>query len=148
MSLHDWLDSGWLVEHAATPAEVRDQLIAAAADLADARKDVSAPWRFAIAYNAALRLASAALEVAGYRAARERKHYRTIAALPLVLGADAQELADFLDRCRAKRNDVTYETTSAVSDAEADELIEAVVELDERVRRWLKARMPAALQGL
>jgi hypothetical protein len=145
MSLQDWLASGWLVEHAATPGEIRDQLNAADADLADARKDVSAAWRFAIAYNAALRLATAVLEAAGYRAARDRKHYRTIAALPLVLGPNAQDLADFLDRCRAKRNDVTYEAASAVSDAEAEALIEAVVELDSRVRRWLRTRMPEAL---
>jgi hypothetical protein len=52
---------------------------------------------------------------------------------------EAEELADYLDRCRARRHDVTYEALSAVSEAEAVELIEAVVELEERVRRWLSA---------
>ncbi len=118
---------------------------AAGADLADARKDISPAWRFAIAYNAALRLATAALEGSGYRVSRDQKHYRTIAALPLILGPGAEELSAFLDGCRAKRHDVTYETLSAVTDEEADELIEAVRELDRLVRRWLQSRMPDAV---
>ena len=145
MSLEAWMANGWLVQHTATPQEIREQLAAADADLADARKDLSAGWRFAIAYNAALRLATAALDATGYRATRDRKHYRTIAALPLVLGPEASALADLLDRCRAKRHDVTYEATSAVSAGEADELIEAAVELGERVRRWLSSHMPEAV---
>ncbi len=145
MSLEDWRANGWLAAHDATPAEIRAVVEAAGTDLADARKDISPAWRFAIAYNAALRLATAALEAAGYRAAREQKHYRTIAALPLILGAGAAELSAFLDGCRAKRHDVTYETPSAVTDEEADELIEAVRELERLVRRWLRSRMPGAL---
>jgi hypothetical protein len=84
VSLDDWVSNGWLMRQQAAPAEVRDALAAAAADLADARKDLSPGWRFAIAYNAALRLGTAALGVAGYRATRDQKHYRTIAALPQV----------------------------------------------------------------
>ena len=145
MSLDTWLANGWLVSHSATPREIRDLLDAAAADVADARKDVSSAWRFAIAYNAALRLATAALEAAGFRAPRDQKHYRTIAALPLLLGPGAGELSDFLDRCRTKRHDVTYESVSAVTDREADELIEAVSELDGRVRKWLRSQVPAAV---
>lgn len=145
MSLETWLANGWLTPHRASPAEIRDILAAAAADLADARKDISPGWRFAIAYNAALRLAGAALEVSGYRATRDQKHYRTIAALPLVLGPELQELADFLDRCRTRRHDVTYESLSAVTDEEAEELIEAVGELDGLVRGWLRKAMPGAL---
>lgn len=147
MSLETWLQNGWLTRHAATPLEVRDLLNAATADLGDARKDISPAWRFAIAYNAAHRLCTAALQAAGYRATRDQKHYRTVAALPLLLGPDAAELADFLDRCRTKRHDVTYESLSAVSDDEAQELIEGVVDLDRRVRKWLSSRMPDALRG-
>ena len=145
MSLDDWVSNGWLTPHRASPAEIRDILTAAAADLADARKDISPAWRFAIAYNAALRLAGAALEAAGYRATRDQKHYRTIAALPLVLGPALQELTDFLDRCRTRRHDVTYESLSAVTDEEAEDLIEAVGELDGLVRTWLRKAMPGAL---
>ncbi len=145
MSLPTWLANGWLTPHAASPAEIRDTLDAAARDLADARKGISPGWRFAIAYNAALRLATAALEVSGYRATREQKHYRTFAALPLILGPESRELSDFLDRCRTRRHDVTYESLSAATDDEADELIDAVVELGKAVRKWLRTGMPEAL---
>lgn len=96
MSLADWLANGWLVRHEASARETNDLLDAARADLSDARKDISASGRFAIAYNAALRLCAAVLQTSGYRATRDQKHYRTIASLPLILGADARELADFL----------------------------------------------------
>ena len=142
MSLDDWVANGWLVRHQASPQETSDLLEAARLDLADARKDISPAWRFAIAYNAALRLCTAALQSAGVRATREQKHYRTIAALPLMLGPDVRELTNFLDQCRTKRHDVTYEALSAVSDREAQELIDAVGELEKRVRAWLRSRTP------
>ncbi len=145
MSLDTWLANGWLMPHTASATEIRDTLAAAAADLADARKDISPAWRFAIAYNAALRLAGAALEASGYRATRDQKHYRTLAALPLILGPEVQELADFLDRCRTRRHDVTYESLTAVTDEEAQELIEAVAELTRLVRTWLRKRMRGAV---
>ena len=51
---------------------------------------VSDDWRFAIAYNAALQAATAALAAAGYRASRENHHYRVIQSLELTLGKDAK----------------------------------------------------------
>jgi len=76
-----------------------------------------------------------ALATAGFRATRDQKHYRTIAALPLVLGPDVQELAAFLDTCRGKRHELTYEASDAVSHEEADALVEAAEELRARIRR-------------
>jgi len=140
MSLETWLANGWLVRHTASGQETSDLIDAAVRDLADARKDVSPSWRFAIAYNAALRLCTAVLQTAGYRASRDQKHYRTIAALPLALGVEAQEIARFLDSCRIKRHEVTYEALSGVTEAEAAELVEAVGELETLVRDWLCSR--------
>lgn len=145
MSLADWAENGWLKSHTTSPQEIGDQLVAAGRDLADAGKDLSASWRFAIAYNAGLRLCSVALFASGYRAAREQKHYRTIAALPLVIGDDADEISAFLDRCRVKRHDVTYEAADPVSAAEADELIVVVYELDRLLREWLERQRPELL---
>lgn len=139
MSLDAWLANGWLKRHTVSATETQDLLDAATRDLADARKDLSPGWRFNIAYNAALRFCTAALQAVGYRASRDQKHYRTIAALPLLLGTEASELAGFLDTCRTKRHDLTYESLTAVTDDEADELIESVVELETRVRTWLRS---------
>ena len=54
-----------------------------------------------------------------------------------MLGVEAQEIARFLDSCRAKRHEVTYEALSAVTESEAEELVEAVGELETLVRAWL-----------
>jgi len=75
-----------------------------ARDLKDSQaKDVSDDWRFAIAYNAALHAATAALAAAGYRASRENHHYRVIQSLELTLGKDAKFIRAF-DAFRKKRN--------------------------------------------
>ena len=95
-----------------------------------------------IGYASALRLCSVVLHASGYRASREQKHYRTIMALPLVFGLDILELAEFFDRCRVKRHAVTYESVSAISNAEADDLVKAVGELRETVEVWLQERHP------
>lgn len=140
MTLEEWVGHRWLQRHDATDVEIAGLIRAARQDLEDAAKDLSPAWRFAIAYNAALRLATAALFAAGYRATREQKHYRTMAALPLLLGSGVQELADFLDSCRARRHEVTYETVTVVTEAEAAELINAVRELDDAVSEWWRTR--------
>ena len=145
MSLETWEANGWLQTHSITPAEMTALLKAARTDLVDAGTDISAAWRFAIAYNAGLRLCTAVLAAAGYRPVRDQKHYRTIAALPLILGDELKELAGFLDTCRTKRHEVTYEGAAVISDAEADELIEAVKELQSAVLSWLRRTHPALL---
>ena len=145
MSIETWAANGWLKAHVTSAQEITEQLAAAERDLRDARKDLSASWRLAIAYNAGLRLCTIALAASGYRAAREQKHYRTIAALPLVIGDDAEEIATFLDRCRVKRHDVTYEALDHVSRPEAEELIAAVRDLDRLVRDWLRRERPDLL---
>jgi hypothetical protein len=80
------------------------------------------------------------LFAAGYRAAREQRHFRTIAALPLIVNAELLELSTYLNQCRLKRHAITYESATILSQEEADELIAAVKELRARVQDWL-ARM-------
>jgi len=68
MTLENWLRDGQLVRHRTSAAEIRDLREAAARDLRDCRAGgLSADWRLNIAYNAALRMATAALAAAGYR---------------------------------------------------------------------------------
>jgi hypothetical protein len=139
VTLSQWAENGWLKPHGTSRQEVQGQLAAAARDLADAGKDLSPDWQFAIAYNAALRIATVVLYASGYAAVREQKHYRTIAALPLALGPEVQELATFLDRCRVKRSAVAYESLRAISPGEVEELIAAAKELKGKALEWLRA---------
>jgi UDP-N-acetylenolpyruvoylglucosamine reductase len=58
-----------------------------------------ADWRFAIAYNAALQAATAALAAAGYRASRESHHHRVIQSLEFTL-APERKMIDTFDTFR------------------------------------------------
>jgi hypothetical protein len=101
VSLSDWANNGWLKRHEPSAQEIADLLIIVARDLRDAgAADISADWRFGIAYNAALKLCTMLLHASGYRAERTLQHYRTIAAMPLILGKDHESTAISLDACR------------------------------------------------
>ena len=142
MNLRDWVASGWLVEHQTSPQEISDLLGVADRDLGDCRAPGLSPdWRLAIAYNAALQLATAALAAAGYRAEREAHHYWVIQSLAHTLGADAKTV-DALDGFRKKRNIGGYERAGAISDKEAEEAIALARRLRGEVHAWLRANHP------
>ncbi len=91
MSLQLWLKNGWVLEHPPSAGEIKGLFTAIKRDLADCRaNEISADWRFNIAYNAALQAASAALAASGYRASREQHHYRIIQSMALTIKADAE----------------------------------------------------------
>jgi len=101
MSLELWKQNGWLREYKTSQGEIDSIMGLVDRDLADAsREEISADWRFNIAYNAGLQLATLVLYAAGYRAGRgESKHYRVIQALPLVVGE--RHSATAAPTCRA-----------------------------------------------
>ncbi len=93
------------------------------------RKEISTDWRYNIAYNAGLQLATIVLYAAGYRAGRgESKHYRVIQALPMVMGPRFSYKRDYLDNCRRKRNVSEYDTAGTISVKEAEDLLRTVNE--------------------
>src|SRR5258708_38587023 len=122
MSLQDWLKFGWLKTHQTSRHEIADLLAVADRDLAACQTPgLHNDWRFNIAYNAALQLASAALAAAGYQAERSNHHHRVIESLGLTLGVDAATIRMF-DTFRKKRNISDYERAGGVSNLEADEM--------------------------
>ena|ERR1051325_1686647 len=142
MSLKQWADNGWLRAHKTSPQEIGDLLAIVDRDLADAERDISADWRFGIAYNAALKLCTILLYASGYRAEKNLQHYRTIIAMPLILGAERKDDADYLDTCRIKRNTVEYDTVGAATKENATELVEFTKKLREDVVAWLRDKHP------
>lgn len=143
MTLRGWAGNGWLKVHFPAPQEIAALLTAADNDLRDAATpELSPAWSFNIAYNAALHLCTVALAAEGYRADRDSKHYRSIAALQFTLGEQSAELIDFLDHCRTMRHDVTYEGVRRISRGEADELLAAVHQLRGRMLEWLRTAHP------
>src|SRR5438034_2196287 len=102
MSLKQWADNGWLRPHRTSRKEVASFLTIVERDPVDAEGNISADWRFGMAYNAALKLCTILLHASGYRPENAPQHYRTIAALPLILGDEPKHAADYLETCRRK----------------------------------------------
>jgi hypothetical protein len=139
MSLDNWVKNGWLRLHKPSKDEIKNLFEIVARDLKDAStKSISDDWKFGIAYNAALKLCTILLHTSGYRPEKNLAHYRTLQALPLILGEKHKSNADYLDACRKKRNETEYDFAGNVSEEEAQELIEFCFELEIEVSAWLK----------
>jgi len=105
---------------------------------------LSTDWQLAIAYNAALQVAKAALAAAGYRAAREAHHYWVIQSLAYTVGAKSSQVRQ-LDSFRKKRNISDYERAGAVSAQEAEEMFTLAKTLRNTVTEWLRQNHPQLL---
>lgn len=145
MSLKQWEDNGWLLPHRTSREEISNLFSIVERDLTDAQRDISADWRFGIAYNAALKLCRMLLSAEGYRPSHELQHYRTLAALPEILGKARKADAKYLDDCRKKRNIVEYDYVGGVSESDADELIAFVKRFKDDVITWLQKHHPELL---
>jgi len=144
MSLDAWKTNGWLREYSTSEQEITDLLGLVERDLKDAaRQEISTDWRFNIAYNAGLQLATLVLLAAGYRTGRgESKHYRVIQALPLVMGSNYNVVRDYLDNCRRKRNVSEYDATGTISEKEMNDLLALVLNFKNQVEEWLRKNHP------
>lgn len=78
----------------------------------------------------------------GYRAERTHQHYRTLQALPLILGDERKVDAEYLDACRNKRNTVEYDYVGGATKDDAEELIRFVKELRGKTLDWLRGNHP------
>ena len=138
MSLKQWANNGWLKPHKTSRQEVENLISIARRDISDsATGGISSDWRFGIAYNAVLKLCTVLLYAEGYRPSQNLAHYRTLQALPLVLGEGRKDDAAYLDACRVKRNTVEYDYVGGATDADAVELIEFARNLEVDVLGWL-----------
>ena len=142
MTLKQWMDNGWLRPYKTSVREIENLFMIIDRDLKDAEGSISDDWRFGIAYNAALKLCTILLYSEGFKAEKTLQHYRTIQALPLILGKERKGDAEYLDSCRAKRNIVEYDYVGGVTGHDADELIEFVKDLKADVLDWLNKNHP------
>ena len=147
MSLAQWADNGWLRPHKTSAKEISDLLRIVERDLQDAAGSISADWRFGIAYNAALKLCTILLYASGYKPEKALQHYRTIQALPLILGSAYKEDVKYLDTCRNKRNTAEYDYVGVAAADDVDELIDFVKELRETIIKWLEEKHPQLVSG-
>ena len=137
--LADWARRSWITAHIPTASEIADLLAIVERDLEESATGRSADWRLAIAYNAAVQAATAALAAAGYRAARGDHHRRTLESLTLTIAWDARRVKT-LQRFHQIRNSAEYDRAGMVADAQADEMRELAIALRDRVIDWLREK--------
>ncbi len=140
-NLQSWLRNNWLVQHATSSHEIANLFAISDRDLAACQtRNLPADWRFAIAYNAALQAATAALAAAGYRASRESHHYRVIQSLEFTLALE-RKMIDTFDSFRKKRNFSSYDVAGSVS----TEMYELASTLRAKVEGWIGKNYPKLL---
>ncbi|MEI8376009.1 MAG: hypothetical protein WCJ35_24570 [Planctomycetota bacterium] len=111
-------------------------------DLKDSHSPgLSADWKMAIAYNAALHVALVGLAAEGYRVARESHHYRAIQSFAFTLRCNSKLIAQ-VDAFRKKRNISDYERAGSVSDREVEEMHTLATELHSQLLDWLRNTHP------
>lgn len=146
MSLQTWLQNSWLVQHGTSAEEITNLLALSDRDLAACKiNQLPDDWRLAIAYNAALQTATAALAAAGFRATRENHHYRVIQSLEFTSSPDRKTI-DALDRFRKKRNMSSYDVAGSVSAKEAEEMLALATKLRQDIEKWIRETRPGLFQ--
>lgn len=143
MALKQFLADGRLKPHRTTPKEIRDLLRVADRDLKDAAVTaVSFDRRFITAYQAAFQLATIVLATSGFRTTGMGHHWVTLKVLPELMGPEVQELADYFDQCRNKRNLSDYDRAGEISREEAVELLKEAKKFKGIVLEWVKTHHP------
>lgn len=143
MTWNDLLDENRVAVHTTSKQELDDLRSAVQRNLRDAAiTQLSSDNRFGLAYEAALLLAKMAIACAGYRVKGQGSHQTTFVALALVLGPGVAAIAGYLDRCRRKRNEISYDCAGLVSDTEADEILAKTQALQQTVDDWIAATHP------
>ena len=143
VALKQFLADGRLKHHRSSPKEIRDLLRVVDRDLKDAAATaISLDLRFTTAYKAAFQLATIVLAASGYRATGAGHHWVTFSVLPKLLGKEFQDLADYFDHCRNKRNLSEYDRAGEVSEDEAVELLKEAEKFRATVLNWLKKHHP------
>ena len=143
MSWKSLQSQGKVDPHVTSKAELDDLRAVVERNLDDASiQELSDDNRFGIAYQAALLSAKMAIACAGYRVKGQGAHQTTFQALKLAMGSSVNAMADYLDRCRRKRNEMTYDSEGVVSSADATELLAKAKEFNETVEAWIAKHHP------
>lgn len=145
MTLNQWLAEGKLKAHHARKEEIAGLFELVARDIKNASvEDLTSDWRFSIAYNAALNLATIPLILSGHRtvAAKGGHHYITITALTETMGAEQKKRVQFLNACRNKRHMTTYDSVCVVQESDVTELLDQIKTFQEDLVAWMQQVHP------
>lgn len=136
-------DKNLVERHETSKEELADLRSAINRNLRDAAiPQLSADSRFGLAYEGALLLAKMAIVCAGYRVKGQGAHHTSFMALKLALGAEINQTANYLDRCRRKRNKLSYDAAGVATEQEAAELLAEVTAFEGTVEKWIAENYP------
>ncbi len=142
MSLQRFLKAKRLVKVHPTPAEIAGLIETADQDLADAAAaGLSADGKFIFGYGASQALAAAVVRAAGYKTHGQGHHQTLFSALGVLIPAE-KATAKYFDKCREKRNRISYERPRQATATEADEVVKEAKAFRAKVLAWLTANFP------
>lgn len=138
MPFEKLLSQGNIQKHKPSKQEIADLYKLIERDLKDASiEDLSEDRRFTIAYNAVLQCGTIVMHCLGYRTKGEAHHYYTFEFLRQALGEKYEELIDYFDACRSKRNRTDYDAAGEVSETEVKELLEEAKKFYKFTKDWV-----------
>lgn len=143
MSLENWLQSGRLIKHQATVAEVRNLLGVVDRELADGGvAGLSDDGRFTHAYDAALLLCKLALHVSGFELQKRAQghHSLWISSLEFTLGDEQKATLTHLSKSSSLRHLSSYDHAGVVQKQDAEDLLNAANQLRDDVLKWLRSK--------
>lgn len=147
MSWQNLLANGSVNAHTTSQQEIGNLRELVNRDLQDAEiEGLSDDRRFATAYNAVLQLSKMAIACSGYRVSSNKVgHHRTTfeAVKEAIVTQDVENLADYFETCRRKRNLIDYDATEVASETEADELVKKGREFQTIIEDWISDNYPA-----
>ena len=90
-----------------------------------------------------------ALAAAGYRLSRGHGgHERAFDVVRYIVQAERiEDLCDYFDTCRRKRNDIDYDFADVITDTELAEILGQVSEYRELVEKWIIETHPDLTAG-
>ncbi len=94
--------------------------------------------------TAVLQFSKIAIACAGYRIATGVGHHqKTFEAVKTALGTtSAENLADYFETCRWKRNNIDYDAAEVDTETEANEILEKAREFQILVENWIAKYHP------
>lgn len=139
MSINDLLARGVLRKQETSKQEIQDLLNISERDFQDSKSsEISYDSQFSIAYNSALKLATALMRGEGFRVKSGSHHMVVISLIPLILGYQFIDDKDYLDSCRRMRNVVEYESVGSATENSVKELREFIEEFRPNVLEFLR----------
>lgn len=140
------LTRGNIQEHKTSKEEIRALFQLIERDLKDAAiPALSEDRRYTIAYNAILQSATAIMHCLGYRTKGEAHHFTTFEFLFEALGKKHEDLIDYFNACRSKRNRTDYDAAGEISNTEVVELLKEAKNFLAFTKNWIAKNYPQYL---